>query len=477
MSEDSSGRSASDLSTASDAGKIDITGFTDSFLRGFRRLWWLVLLLMAAGAAMQYFHTSSYSSSSCTAEATVAVTSVANTDDSNSKADQMASVFPYIVSSGVLNDVIQEDLGLDYIPGSIHVTALDGSNLITVRVTGSDPEQVYAVLQSVIKNYPTVAQYVVGQTELQIVDDSGVPAVTGFSSVTHGSARRGAMYGLAVGIAMILVYISLARTIRDEKDLKRTMNVPYLGTLPIYRRKKRRHRKSGISILEHNVQQDYLEAIRLVRTRIQRKLEEKGGKVVMVTSSVPSEGKSTVASNLAVSLAGEGKTVFLVDCDFRNPSVQRTLNIKGSYPGLEKILGGQAELSDALYSYEEKRGLNLYVIPGPKNPGSSHTDLLGSEAMKSFLDQLRNHADYIVLDTPPSGLIADAMLLVQNIDLAVYVVGCDFARTSVIVQGVSELQESGAPFGGCVLNGGKRGSGGYAKSYSYGKNYGYTSRY
>ena len=107
MSEDSSGRSASDLSTASDAGKIDITGFTDSFLRGFRRLWWLVLLLMAAGAAMQYFHTSSYSSSSCTAEATVAVTSVANTDDSNSKADQMASVFPYIVSSGVLNDVIQ----------------------------------------------------------------------------------------------------------------------------------------------------------------------------------------------------------------------------------------------------------------------------------------------------------------------------------------------------------------------------------
>ena len=105
----------------------------------------------------------------------------------------MGLIFPYILTSGALSDVISADLGMNSVPGSINVSSIKGTNLLTITVRSWNAQYAYDVLQSVLKNYPSVSQYVVGQTELTVIDDSGVPVDTGKTSVIRGSVRRGAM--------------------------------------------------------------------------------------------------------------------------------------------------------------------------------------------------------------------------------------------------------------------------------------------
>ncbi len=455
--------------------KLDILSFVNDFFHRFRRMWWIVVLLAALGGLGMYYRANVNYSPSYRAEATasVALTYSNNTGNRNT-AEQMGKVFPYILTSGALKDVIAADLGVKSVPGTINVNNISGTNLLTITVTGDDPQKAYDVLQSVIKNYPEVAQYVVGQTTLTVIDDSGIPTDTGKESVVRGSLRHGIVLGALLGLAIIMLYAATFRTVRTEKDLRTLINVPCLGTLPVVakRRRSRNTANEEINILTNANREEYIEAIRLIRTRLERQLE--GKKVLMVTSSVSGEGKSTVAANLAISMALKGKKVILVDCDLRNPTTHEIFNIQEKYPGLIPVLRGEAKLRDAMYTVTDKNGdpIGLSLIPGGER-NSKLVEILGSDSMKKLIEVLSNYADIVILDTPPSAVLVDAMMLVQYVDAVAYVVMSDFARRRYIYEGVEELTANGAPFAGCILNGGKlhQGSGyyGYSKShYGYG---------
>ena len=381
---------------------------------------------------------------------------------------------PYILSSGTLSDVIAADLHTKGVPGTISASCIKGTNLLTVTVRGSDPQTAYKVLQSVLKNYPDVAQYVVGQTRLTVIEDGGIPRDTGRTAVVRGSILKGALIGLAAGIALVILRAIMFRTIRSEGELRSLLNVPYLGTLPVCQKKKRRNSTRGdINILFDAHREDYIEAMRLVRTRIDRQLD--GKKVLMVTSSVAGEGKSTVAANLAISMALKGRNVILVDCDLRNPSVGRMFNITDSHPGLAAVLDGKVSLDEALVEVtNDGVPMGLYLLPGAEKQ-TRRVEVLGTDAMRRLVDGLRSRADMVILDTPPSAVLVDAMMLVRHVDGVAYVIMSDYARRRYIVDGVQELINGGAKVTGCILNGGHGSSGryGYYGSYgSYGR-YGY----
>ena len=466
------------LNSATQLEKLDILSFVNEFLHRLRRLWWVIVLTVAIAMGLSYFRSSSNYSPSYVAEATVSVEMVnGGAAAKRSTAEQMGKIFPYIMTSGALSDVIASDLNMKSVPGSIKVSNISGTSLLTIRVTSWNANYAYDVLQSVLKNYPEIAQFVVGQTELQLIDDSGIPTDTGRSSVIRGSLRRGAVIGLGIGVILILLHVATFRTIRTETELRNLLNVPCLGTLPFSVTKKRRKKASRqINILYDSYRSDYIEAMRLVRTRLERQLE--GKQVLMVTSSVSGEGKSTVAANLAVSMALKGKRVILVDCDLRNPSVAEFFNLKQEFPGLINVLNGKAALEDALYNVSFRgKPIGLTLLPGG-NRESSLVEILGSEAMSELIGLLRKQADIVILDTPPSAVLVDAMMLVRHVDAIAYVIMSDFARRRYIIQGVEELSNSDAPIVGCILNGGSTHSGGYyGYKYGYGYRYGYGSRY
>lgn len=448
--------------------KIDLTKLLRQVWNSFKRIWYVFLFLPMIFGGANFVRVFTTYKPVYTAEATLSVSAAGSSNTSNnaSTASQLGKVFPYILTSSALNDIIASDLGMSYVPGSISVTNLEGTNFLTIQVKGSDPELAYKVLQSVITNYPEVAQHVVGRTQIEVIDDSGIPVSTGKTQALKSALISGAALGLALAVIILIIASFAFRTVLTSDDLKAITNVTYLGTLPEYKKKKRRHSDSdSISILKSGTRRDYLEAMRVVRTRLDRVITKRGT-VIVVTSSVPGEGKSTVSANLALSFAMQKKKVIIVDCDLRNPSLQQVLSFKGNYPGLAKYLEGECSLNDTLVSFEEK-GLFLRVLPGSVPEKEDHPELLRTGRMRKTVDALRKAADIVILDTPPSAMLADAEMVTAYADMAVYVVMCDYASRSFIQRGIKELAETGIQMGGVILNGGKDGvSGGYN---SYGK--------
>lgn len=458
--------------TANEIEKIDITQFVDSFLHSLKKTWIVVLVLALALGAFSYFRTRDSYVPAYKAEATVAVFSSSDNSTVDSRsAQQLGTVFPYILTSGILKDVIKEDMGVNSIPSNIQVTNVEGTSLLTISVASGDPDLSYKTLLSIIKNYPKVAEYVVGYTVMEIIDDSGIPTDSGKTVAVRGNALKGAAIGAAMGLFITFIHMALNRTVRSVKDVRAFNTADHLGTLPVYKKKKRKDSVATINIMEHNVQQDYLEAMRLVRTRVMRKLESSGHKVLMVTSSVPGEGKSTIAANLAISLSGKNKNVVLIDCDLRNPSLQEIFKISEDQPGFMEVYNGEVLLEDAVVSFK-RNGINLDVLFGSPGRPTSHSEILDSEKTGEIIEKLKDTADIIILDTPPSALLVDAMLVAKYVDEAIYVIMSDYARASVVAGGLSELKNTGVEICGFVLNGSKNSSGGYGyHSYGYGSHY------
>ncbi len=456
--------------TGSELEKIDLIALLNDFFHRLRQIWWVVVLLTALLAEASYYRVTTNYTPSYMAEATVSVEMLFGSSRGNQNtAEQMGSIFPYILTSGALSDVIASDLGTRNVPGTISVTNIKGTNLLTITVTSGDPENADRVLDSVLKNYPEVAQYVVGQTELTVIDQGDTPSDISRTSVIRGSITQGALAGLLLSLFIVFISAISLRTIRSESELRSLLNVPCLGTLPFCKKKQRRKgQPAEINILYDRDKGEYVEAMRLIRTRLERQMTDK--KVLMVTSSIAGEGKSTVAANLAISMAGKGKKVILVDCDLRSPSVARIFGLKKKYPGLVPLLRGRCSLDEALLNVEyNEKSTNLTLLPGGEKE-TRLVEILSSDAMRALIDKLRDKYDVVILDTPPSAILVDAMILVSYVDAVAYVVMNDFARRRYIFNGVEELMAGDAPIVGCILNGGRVRSG----SYGY---YGYKSRY
>lgn len=458
--------------------RAELSSLIRDMLHRLKRFWWVIVLLTAFGAALAYYHSSSSYSPRYVAEATVSVEIVNGGQYANQNtAEQMGKVFPYILTSGALSDVISADLGTKNVPGKISVSSIHGTNLLTISVSAGDPNMAYAILQSVLDNYPEVAKFVVGQTYLTVIDDSGVPTDSGRNTVLRGSMRRGAAAGFAVGALLLLVYTLNTRTIRGEMELRTLLNIPCLGSLPLVKRKRRTTAvNSEINMLYDRNCEDYTESMRLIRTRLERQLGEK--KVLMVTSSIPGEGKSTVAANLAISFAQKGKKVILIDCDLRNPSVASIFNLEGEHPGLASILKGESKPEDSMVEIKyQDEPIGLTVLCGGEQQTRS-VEIMGGEEMGLLLANLRERADLVILDTPPSAMLVDAMFLARHADGLVYVVMNDYAKRRFIFKGIEELQENSIPVLGCLLNGahGRTGRYGYYGHYGrYGRySYGYS---
>lgn len=234
---------------------------------------------------------------------------------------------------------------------------------------------------------------------------------------------------------------------------------------------------------------DYLEAIRKLRIRIMKDVEKKEYQTLLVTSSIPGEGKTTLSANLAISIAQQGKKVLLVDCDLRNPSIAGVMNEQEPHPGLGSVLKKEVPLSEAITNVKlpkERTNENgsLHVIFGGA-PDGENSLLIGSGRMRALIEALKSKYDIIILDTAPSELLADAPLLGKYVDAALYVIRYDYTKLREIREGVESLALSGIDMLGYVFNGDNSSGGqGYGYGYrrygnygSYGSHYGSYGKY
>ena len=205
------------------------------------------------------------------------------------------------------------------------------------------------------------------------------------------------------------------------------------------------------------------EAYRMLRTNIQYSSFDKQLKIILITSAEAEEGKSTVAGNLALSFSESNKSVILIDCDLRRPSIHKKFKISNVI-GLSEVLIGKEKLEDCIKLYND----NLSILPSgtvPPNP----TEMLDSNSMSNLLKVLKDKYDLIIIDTAPILAVADAKILSTKADGALIVVRAMKTKVESVIEAKNLLNKVGANIIGTVLNGVDNSRRKYSKYYDEGK--------
>lgn len=459
--------------------EIDLLVLLQDFFRGIRKFWWLVVVLALAGGLVMYVRSSGYYTPMYRSEATFTVTTSTSggSDGSynyyydSSTADQLAKTFPYILSSDLLTDAMKEDLGTETIMGSVSAQTISQSNMVTMSAVSSDPEEAKRILESAIRVYPDVARFVIGDTKFYMIDPPNLPDTPFNQPSYRSSVEKGILIGAAAGMAWIILYAVFRKTVHRQEELKQVLNLNCLASLPKVRHKMRRKAaQSYPSIQNRRINPWFAENMETLQIRIARELEERKGKVLLVTSTISGEGKSVVSMNLAYQFAEHGKKVLLIDADLRKQQLAEQIKAKGA-AGLSQVVSGETDWKKAVTHLEDS---GIWFLGGTKRERQTAA-VLSSPAFVELMEQAREEMDYIILDAPPSEGFEDVLLLREYADGVVYVIMQDYVQKRRILDSVSVLDEEDGKLLGYVFNGVSGITGGYGY-YGYGR-YGRYGRY
>lgn len=309
----------------------------------------------------------------------------------------------------------------------------------------------------------------------RVVDPAIVPS-TPFGPNKRLIVGLSLLGALLLGLSLAVLVERLNNTLKSSHDVENKLGVPVLGMVQITRPKRGQTLDRGFL---DDAQSAFAEAIRTVRSAVLLSALDSPKKIVIVTSSVPEEGKTTVAINLAFAL-GQVKKTLLIDADMRRPRIGKVLGGEGKAPlgGLAQVVSGELALEKCLYPVADTQ---LHVLPAGRVPPNP-LELLASHRFTELIEQLQKSFDVIIIDTPPVQLVSDALVLSSLASEVVYVVKADDTPYPLARVGIKRLRRVNAPLTGVVLNQinlerADRYYGeysGYGSRYrKYGKKYGY----
>ena len=366
----------------------------------------------------------------------------------NEAANQLAAAFPSMLKTDVMRELVKQELGTDTINGTVTAESVAGTNLFVLRVRSRDAKTAHDILCAVIDSYPQVASYMVEYSQVVIRSSPTLPEspCNGFSWARQ--LAKGALLGLGAVLVLTVLIAASRKTFCTTDDVKACLSVPVLAGIPETRVKRRRSRDARPDIRAVGVDRGFAEAVKKLRLRV---CADENARVVMVTSTVPGEGKTTVAANLALSIAQTGKRTLLVNGDLRKTG--------------EEPRDGESENGVATWP-----GSSLTVLRGEEY--SAKGGGAGIQRLGRAIRQLREEYDYIIVDTPPSGIISDAKFLCRYTDGVLYVIRRDLAPRRQVIDALDSLHAQSARIIGCVLNGTVSAAHGYGRYGKYGR-YGY----
>ena len=462
-----------------------------SILRDVLRNLWAIVLGAIAVAMIVNMSVRADFRNTYSTTATFVVTSKTSSNyaySNLSAASTMASSFTNILNSNLMKKKVCEDLGTDTFRATASASVIQGTNLMTLRVTSDTPENTYRIIRSIMYNMNELTQYVSGDMVMEILQDPPVPtrADTAFSA---RSQTKKAFVLSFVAFALAFMYLSYRKeTVKGEKDLEDKLDAKSLGMLYYEERFKSpadwfRHKGRKYLVTELSAKFEFVERYKKIAAHLSSQAHKAGAKTILVTSVQEHEGKSTVSANLALTLVHQNYKVLLIDGDMRRPT-QNTLFLKPDdklKASLGSLLMGQATLSDAIVN-DQDRGLQLLLN---KRNYTNSTDIVSSEYMARLIAVVRNYYDFIIIDSPPMSLMADAEVLADLSDMSLLVVKYDTVLAQDLNDAIDSLRDCRATFAGCILNqvctlpGSRRtigGYGGYGRYGRYGR-YGYYGRY
>ena len=401
-------------------------------------------------------------------------------------AQQLASAFPLILSTDMMRDLVIQELEKGYINGQAKAVAVADSNMLVLTVTGNNPNDIYDYLCAIIKCYPQVAVFMVDNPQVKIVTSPTIPTEPYNSFDGVKVMLSGVMKGAIISLVFIMLCALLTKTIQTTDELKRAVNIPILVALPKVEVKKRRNGANTLITAESDP--NLTESMRGLRMKVKKLLKNDDKKVILITSTLAGEGKTTIAINVAAALARDGHRVLLLDADLHSQSVARALGEATDHDSLMDCMKEDpVSVFSCIRSNEDQK---VDFLSGRSTDKRHYT--LNINRVNNLLDQLRERYDYIVVDTPPNDVVSDAMVLCRCASCILYVVRQDYVQRNQVINSIASMHAKGITINGCIFNGvpkfhrqygyGYRYGYGYgydygSKKYHYGEKYSYTNRY
>ncbi|MFJ5975896.1 polysaccharide biosynthesis tyrosine autokinase [Arthrobacter sp. KFRI-F3372] len=426
------------------------------YLRILRRNWILVVTLVLTGillgGAASVLSKPTYRAETQLFVAIQGSGSVQELQQGNTFSQARVQSYVKTVETPVVLQPVIDVLGLpvtaEDLSSRVEATTDLNTVLINISVEDTSPVQSAAIAQEVAKSLIRAVE------ELETPKNGGsspvslsiIKPATAPSSPSAPNTRLNLLLGLVAGLAMgatgTVLRTKLDTRISGEADLRQITGSPLLGGISFDPDAMRKPLLTQVA-----PQSQRAESFRQLRTNLQFANVSVEARTVLVTSSIPGEGKSTTATNLAIALAQAGKTVCLVDADLRRPMVNEYLGLDRN-AGLTTALVGDADVNDVLQPWGED---DLFVLTSGRIPPNP-SELLGSDEMKELILRLESAFDSVVIDAPPLLPVTDAAVLAQHVGGVVVVVGSQRIKQKDLQKALHALEMVQANILGIILN-------------------------
>lgn len=451
--------------------------FSD-YLRIARRWWWVVFATCIAASAAAYLLTERMTPV-YSAQATILVNQAQNPGAQTYQdilgSQQLTKTYAELaVSVNNLERALQrlsaEGLDLDKLQASVSARAVRETQLIRIVAEDTIPTRAALTANTVAALFPSYVEeaQLAGQSEAAgkplntvfVAETAQIPKVPVRPNTTV-NISLGLMLGLLLGVALVAVLEYRDDAVGSREDIQ-AAGAPFLGSVMKATPPKGENRHEWLpSLIRNPDDRSLVESYRAVQANLAFALGATDGKVLLVTSSSPGEGKSTTAANLADALAGSGKRVLLIDADMRKPDAHRYFGIPNN-AGLSTAYLADLRILPTLVRKVSETFFLLTGGPTPPNPA----ELLGSGKTQAILATLTQPFDIVIIDSPPILGLADASLLATYVDGIVLVARQGKTRRNHLRETVEIAHASQKPLVGVILNGDRRT--GLAGYYHYG---------
>lgn len=411
-----------------------------------KNLWAVLLGSIAIVLALDLFTTVGTAKTYST-KATFVVTSRAYSTNVYSNlraAETMASTLTNILNSDVLKKEVCKDIGLESFDATVKASVINETNLLELYVSSDTPLKTFQIIRSIMNNYGDLTKYVNQSTIMQVLEEPSVPMYANSGVRNVSRLKKVFVISLAV-LILLFAYLSYKHdTIKSEFDLNSKLDAKSIGVID-HEGKSVFKRKSPL-VNDVEVSFTFVEQYKKVVARLITTAEQANAKVIMVTSVSEHEGKSNVAANIAFSLVKQNYKTILIDCDLRRPTQASQLEIENIQTDVVDLISGKAAFKDVVVQQD-----GLYILPAKKNYSHS-TEIVTANNMGVLLKKLRGIVDYIIIDTPPMGVLGDAEAIADIADLSVLVVQYNRVLAEDLNDAIDVLNNSKSELGGTILN-------------------------
>lgn len=385
------------------------------------------------------------------------------------------------IQQALANDEVGNEYTTSFIENSLSVEDTGIGGFFIISVTSTDKGYCERALKVVLEKFPEYVQSYDNTISIKVIKNPTAPVVC-----NSDDATTKAIYGFVLGagiVAFIIFIITITtNTVLTLDNLRRDVNVTVLGSVPLlekrsglFNQKKKSPQGSLLITDTSKVSFAFVESFKAIRTKIENVKAEKGYKAFVITSTYEDEGKTTVAVNIACSLAQKGKSVLLIDSDLRKPAVLHAVGVKSDTRyGLIPIIKGTSTYVDSIKFI---KSLGIFVLP-TGGISLKSTEVLDTDKVKAVIEQARKEFDYIIIDSPPAHVVSDSLVIAPLADGIIYNIRRDYAKVNEINRTLEEIRSADIEIIGAVftMSAGEENSR-YYRRKGYTRYGGYYGRY